>query len=371
MLPTIMLLTEIIIEKIKKEGPISFRDYMDIALYHNTLGYYNSEQNKIGKKGDYFTSPVLSSLFGEMIGRQIEEMWEILGKKSFTIIEYGAGTGALCFDILNYLKNNLPLYSQLNYCIIEKIAKMRELEKNILHEKVSWYNSITEIPDLNGCILSNELLDNFPVHKVIMKEELMEVFLDYHNDFIEVLKSANENLKNYLREQNIVLPKDYATEINLQAINWIKEIVENLKSGFVLTIDYGFPAKELYNYKRNTGTLVCFKNHEVNYSPYSNIGGQDITVHVNFSALNHWGKKYGLEFTGFTTQDHFLRSLGLINYLRKLELSAADENSKASIFQIHKLLLDMGNKFKILIQQKNVKSKKMLTGMQFSVPLES
>jgi SAM-dependent MidA family methyltransferase len=136
----------------------------------------------------------------------------------------------------------------------------------------------------------------------------------------------------------------------------------------VLTIDYGFPAEELYNTNRNTGTLVCFKDHQVNYDPYSNIGLQDITVHINFSALNHWGRKEGLELNGFTTQNHFLRSLGLMNYLRQMEISATDENSRASIFQIQKLLLDMGNKFKVLIQQKGVE-KKRLSGMQFSIPL--
>lgn len=359
-----MALSQVIIEKIKKEGPVSFRDFMEMALYYPSLGYYNSELNKIGKKGDYYTSPVLSALFGEMIGKQIEEMWFILDKKPFTIVEYGAGTGALCHDILNYLKNNTALYNELEYCIIEKSKMMQQQQKKLLQEKVAWFHSIKEIPEINGCILSNELLDNFAVHKVVMKDELMEVFVDYDNDFVEVLQPANESLQNYFFEQNIVLPEGYSTEVNLQAIDWINEIAANLKTGFVLTIDYGFPAQELYNLQRNTGTLVCFKNHEVNYLPYSNIGQQDITVHVNFSALNHWGKKMGLEYTGFTTQDHFLRSLGLMNYLRRIELENRD---KDSIFQIQKLLLDMGSKFKVLIQQKGLKTK-MLTGTQFSIP---
>ena len=362
-----MTLTDIIKQRIEKEGPIPFRDFMDMALYHPSIGYYNSEQNKIGKHGDYYTSPVLSSLFGEMIGKQIEEMWEILDKKPFTLIEYGAGTGALSFDILHYLKNNAELYDQLNYCIIEKSKMMQQQQEILLPEKVNWYHSINEIQGMNGCILSNEVLDNFPVHKVIMKDELMEVFVDFKNEFIEVLQPASEKLKDYLNELDIVLPLDYITEINLQAINWIKEIATSLKSGFVFTIDYGFPSGELYSIKRNAGTLVCYKNHEVNYLPYSNIGQQDITAHVNFSALNHWGKKYGLELNGFTTQDHFLRSLGLINYLRKLEGGNRDQDNDGFIFQIHKLLMDMGNKFKVLIQQKGIKNK-MLTGMQFSSP---
>jgi SAM-dependent MidA family methyltransferase len=365
-----MLLSEVIKEKIQKEGPLSFYDFMDLALYHPSLGYYNSDKNKIGKNGDYYTSPVLSSLFGAMIGTQIEEMWHMLDKKPFTVVEYGAGTGALCSDILGHLKKNSPLYDQLNYCIIEKSSTMRHQEQRLLHEKVSWHNSISEIPDLTGCVLSNELLDNFPVHKVMMKEELMEVFIDYDNGFVERLRPASKQLLDYFLQQNIVLPEGYSTEVNLQAIDWIIGIAANLKQGFVLTIDYGFTAGELYNASRSSGTLVCFKDHNVNYSPYSNVGQQDITVQVNFSALDHWGKKNGLELTGFTTQNHFLRSLGLMNYLRNLELSATDEKSRASIFQINKLLLDMGNKFKVLIQQKGVKSK-FLSGTQFSIPINT
>lgn len=362
-----MNLSEIVKHRIKMDGPISFRDFMDMALYYPGMGYYNSPLIKIGKQGDYYTSPVLSSLFGKMISKQIEEMWMLLDKKPFTIVEYGAGTGALCYDILNHLKNNPALYDQLNYCIIEKSEAMRQQEKKFLSEKVSWYHSINEISGITGCILSNELLDNFPVHRVIMKDGLMEVFVDYKNVFVEVLKPANEDLKNYLLEQNIALPKDYSTEINLQAIDWIKEIALNLKAGYVITIDYGFSGGEFYSSKRSSGTLVCYKGHEVNNSPYSDIGMQDITSHVNFSALANWGKKFGLGNNGFTTQANFLRSLGLMNYLRELEIERG-KNNEEIISQINKLLMDMGIKFKVLIQQKGAESE-MLTGMQFAQPL--
>ncbi|MEO8820760.1 MAG: SAM-dependent methyltransferase [Ginsengibacter sp.] len=362
-----MELSEILQAKIKKEGPLSFRNFMDMALYYPSLGYYNSEKNKIGKEGDFYTSPVLSSLFGEMIGKQIEEMWLLLDKKPFTLVEYGAGTGALCEDIIDYLKSNQALYQEFKYCIIEKSETMQKEQKLKLTEKVSWHHSISELSPVNGCILSNEILDNFPVHKVIMKSELMEVIVDYHSGFIEELRPANEILKNYFKEQNIDLPENYGTEINLQAIEWIKEISTNLNSGFVLTIDYGFSSDDLYSPKRNSGTLACYNNHNVNFSFYHDIGKQDITAHVNFSALNHWGKKYGLQFSGFTTQANFLRSLGLMNYLRKLELQDPQKNRNA-ILQIQKLLIDMGNKFKVLVQQKGVKSG-ALTGMQFADPL--
>jgi len=362
-----MELSDILKEKIKKEGPVSFRDFMEMALYYPALGYYNSERNKIGKDGDYYTSPVLGSLFGELIGKQVEEMWLLLDKKPFTIVEYGAGTGALCNVLLHYLQNNQRLYSELKYCIIEKSEAMKKRQKQILPPKVSWHDSITELAPISGCILSNEVLDNFPVHKVKMQNELMEVFVNYNNGFEELLKPANERLKNYLHEQDIILPENYCTEINLLAIDWIKDVASNLAAGFVLTIDYGFSSDDLYSAKRNSGTLICYKGHQVNSSPYSDIGKQDITAHVNFSALCYWGKKYDLQCSGFTTQAHFLRSLGLMNYLRKLELENP-ENNRDSVFQVHQLLMDMGNKFKVLIQQKNVQCK-MLTGLQFAMPL--
>ena len=362
-----MDVSDILKRKIKNEGPLSFRNFMEMALYYPKLGYYNTNRKKIGSDGDYYTSPVLSSLFGELIAKQIVEMWLILEKKPFTIVEYGAGTGALCIDILNYLQNNKPLYNDLKYCIIEKSEAMKNNQKRILPSKVSWHASIKEIAPVTGCILTNEVLDNFPVHKVKMKNELMEVFVNYDDGFEELLKPAGKKLKNYLRGQNIVLPENYSTEINLEAIGWIKDIASNLAEGFVLTIDYGFSSGDLYNSKRNSGTLICYKEHQATTSPYSNIGKQDITAHVNFSALSCWGKKYKLQCSGFTTQANFLRSLGLMNYLRKLECEFP-KNNRSYIFQVQKLLMDMGNKFKVLIQQKGVNNKR-LTGMQFAVPL--
>ena len=299
-----------------------------------------------------------------MIGRQLEEMWSILDKDPITIVEYGAGTGALCFEILLYLKKNAALYQQLKYCIIEKSAVMKQKEQKLLNEKVEWINDIHEIPEITGCVLSNEVVDNFSVNLVIMQDELMEVFVDYKNEFVEVLRPATDELKNYLTEQNIHLPTGYRTELNIQALEWIREIAANLKRGFVITIDYGFPCKELYDEKRNLGTLACYYQHCVSDLPYCNIGLQDITAHVNFSALNSWGKQYGLECTGFCNQNYFLRSLGLANYLRKKEMEST-HNNKEFFFQGNKLLMEMGNKFKVLIQQKGIKSK-TLTGMQFS-----
>lgn len=355
-----MSLTEIIIQKIKEEGPISFHDFMEMALYYPGLGYYSSSLEKIGKKGDFYTSSSLTPVFGAMVAKQIEEMWTILGEKRFTIVEYGAGTGLLCLDILNYLKSNKELYDQLSYCIIEKSEELRKTQKNNLPEKVRWYNNIREIGEIRGCVLSNELLDNFAVHQVVMEDILMEVFVDYQNDLIEILKPASNSLTNYFSELGVHLPKGFRTEINIEAIRWIEEIASALKSGFLITIDYGYSSTELYRPSRHCGTLLCYHNHQVNDFPYQNIGQQDITSHVNFTALCHWGFKNGLICGGLISQGQFLLSLGFRDHLIKTAEPGKNmfEAARKASLITHTLLMDMGTKFKVLIQQKGITNRK-------------
>lgn len=360
-----MDLTQIITQKIQNSGPISFHDFMEMALYYPDLGYYTSEKKKIGREGDFYTSPVLSNLFGQMLGKQLTEMWTNMGKGLFTIVEYGAGTGALCFDILENIKTNEEFYNSVEYYIIEKGTNLKFLQQEKLTEKVKWIDDISEISGFSGCVVSNEVLDNFSVHLVEMKEELMEVFVDNKNGFQEILQPANEELKNYLAVQNISLTDGYRTEINLEAKKWIHDISKNLSKGYVLTIDYGYTAREYYSPDRKAGTLACFYQHTVSGDLYKNIGQQDITAHVNFTALTIWGKKYGLDFTGYCNQNYFLRSLGLGGFLRDLEMNTPIED-RNSLFQLNQLLMDMGHKFKVLIQQKGI-DKKPLTGMQFSM----
>jgi SAM-dependent MidA family methyltransferase len=373
-----MSLAELIIGKIREEGPVSFRDFMEISLYHPGSGYYHTDREKIGKSGDFYTSPYLGSLFGDMIARQLEEMWIQTGKTAFALVEYGAGTGFLCRDILRALRPNSELYDRLHYYIIEKSAFMREKERSILQdaggsgllEKVSWLENIGDIPPVTGCILSNELIDNFSVHRVVMEDQLMEVFVDYDGSFTELLRPAGQALKDYLDELQVALPGGFRTEINLEATTWIKEISQALKKGFVLTIDYGYPSSDLYNRDRHSGTLACYHRHHVNDCPYDHIGEQDITAHVNFSALQHWGRRYGLQTCGFTNQAHFMRALGLAGHIRQLEerqgAAAMGETEKA--FLIKTLLMDMGSRFKILVQQKGMQ-RPWLSGLRFSAQL--
>lgn len=361
-------LKEIIVEKIRQQGPVSFRDFMEMALYYPGLGYYTSGKEKIGDNGDYYTSPWLTSIFGEMIAKQFEEMWKILGRKNFTIVEYGGGNGMLCRDIIQQLEKNNDLHDKLRYRIIEKKERIPGDQQLNFSGKLSWHESLDDMPIFDGVILSNELVDNFSINQVVMQEELMEVFVDYKNDgFIELLQPASAVLKDYLAQLGIALPKGFRTEINLQAIDWIKNIARRLHKGFVVTIDYGYSSTDLYNANRSKGTLVCYHQHAINYCPYINIGEQDITTHVNFSALNHWGTKSGLQYNGFTNQAHFLLGLGLTEHINKKE-QISKNNFKTNTNQallLHTFLSDIGRKFKVLIQNKGIPKPK-LSGLQFS-----
>jgi SAM-dependent MidA family methyltransferase len=362
-----MELTEIIQQRIRKEGPISFHNFMEMALYHPEQGYYMAPQDKIGKNGDFYTSSSLGPVFGAMIGRQLEEMWRLTGGDEFTVVEYGAGTGILCHDILDYLKDNSGLYNRLRYAIIEKSPAMREMEKTHLREKVDWYDSIQDLSGITGCILSNELVDNFPVHQVVMEDELMEVFVDDQDGFVELLRPASQAIRDYLADLNVILPKGFRAEINLEATQWIAAISSCLKKGYVMTIDYGYSSESLYQPCRSQGTLLCYHQHHINDQPYQQVGKQDITAHVNFSALCHWGLRNGLACCGLTSQAQFLLTLGFKEYLRK---NAAGNGNIAQIavqevMLTHTLLVDMGSKFKVLIQQKGMRDAE-LSGLKFT-----
>jgi SAM-dependent MidA family methyltransferase len=365
-----MSLSQIIIDRIQNEGPIPFHDFMEMSLYHQDYGYYSTSRARVGKEGDFYTSPCISSLFGEMIARQLEEMWYWLGRQPFSIIEYGAGTGLLCRDILQSLQKNAALYVDVQYHIVEKTGALSSYERASLSDKVTWHEDITTVPSIVGCVLSNELIDNFSVHQVVMQEELMEVYVDYDNGFIECLQPAPDALKGYFRELGVQLPSGFRTEINLQAIDWIGRVAGVLKKGFVLTIDYGFPSRLLYDRHRSQGTLVCYHRHTINDSPYSHIGEQDITTHVNFSALCHWGSVNGLELGGYTNQAYFLQGLGLAAHLKEMEdkgeMRQWSDSEKLSL--IRTLLMDMGNKFNVLIQYKGLR-KPLLSGMRFPQPI--
>lgn len=372
-------LQEILKQRISASGKITFAEFMDIALYHPIYGYYSSKSIKIGKRGDYYTSPSVHPVFGELICRQIEEMWNIAGAEDFSIVEMGAGDGTLCHDILACAKREYPsFYRVLRYLIIEESKYMREIQRErldevgLLNEKVLWvdYSDPVFEKGISGCFLSNELIDAFPVHIVEKRGVgVKEVFVDFYgNAFREVLDSpSTTEIQKYFSRLGIGLEEGQRAEVNLRALHWMRWISKALNRGFVLTIDYGYPAEEIYAPHRGRGTLLCYHRHRVSEDPFLNIGEQDMTSHVDFTTLMMIGEEVGLRLAGFTDQMHFLFGIGILAKIEAMGGSASTETEALlGRLLIKKLILPgrMGDIFKVLIQYKGLEEKPDLSGLK-------
>ncbi|MCT7991087.1 class I SAM-dependent methyltransferase [Laspinema olomoucense] len=332
------LLTQIIQEKIQQhpQRQITFADYMELALYHPQYGYYAANVGKIGAQGDFMTSPHLGADFGEMLAVQFIEIWEILGHPTpFHLVEMGAGQGLIAADVIKYLyRHNRDCFAATEYLIIEQSPAMRQLQQQQFSKLssnganlrwVTWEE--IEKDSITGCFFSNELIDAFPVHQIqVAGEKLQEIYITTSDKIPESPEASpfqeitgelsTPKLTEYFQWIDIDItgkpyPDGYRTEVNLAALDWVRQVSEKLKQGYVLTIDYGYPAHRYYTPTRHQGTLQCYYQHRYHNNPYILIGEQDITAHVDFTALERFGESWGLEKLGFTQQAMFLMALGL------------------------------------------------------------
>ena len=315
-------LVELLRRRIDAEGAISFHDFMETALYHPQHGYYAARQ-PMGREGDYLTSPEVHSIFGALVAKQLAQLWELMGRpQHFDVAEQGAGTGRLARDILRWTANNAPEFSDaLCYRIVEVSATLRRRQEETLAKlqaepveaaSVQWLQELPE--EIEGCLLSNELIDSFPVHRVVHQDgQLMELYVSYRDGRFEEQTGplSTERIGRYFDDLGLSPGEGCAAEVNLRAIEWMAEAARALRRGFVLTFDYGYPAKELYAPWRRDGTLLCFYRHNPSSDPYARIGKQDMTAHVDFTTLIQAGEAHGLERAGFTTQARFLAELGI------------------------------------------------------------
>lgn len=367
-------LVHLIQEEIKQNGPISFAHFMALALYHPEYGYYSSSGEKIGWEGDFYTSSVVHPIFGELVAKQLIQMAEVLGNSPFTIVEVGAGLGSFCHDILKTIKKEQPdLYERCRYVILEKSGFLREKQKEQLSplfpDHLSWSDQIPK--QLTGVVLSNELLDAFPVHRLTLGEGMIrEIYVDLkEKEFIEILKEPSRpELIARVAQLELPLDKYYQMEINLKAQEWIASVGEALSKGFVLSIDYGYPAEELYHPRKPNGTFLCYHKHKTNEMPYEHIGEQDMTAHVDFTLITESGEKAGLKPLGLTDQMHFLMGLGIAQRMEAPAQKMYESEKARKTFLAMKQLMDpneMGKTFKVLIQAKDISDTIKLDGLQF------
>ena len=301
--------------------------------------YYASPRNPIGREGDFYTSADLDPIFGKLLAKQFAQWASHFD--SFSILELGAGKGVLARDILDHCR--------FPYMILERSPAMRARQERLLKGyNVTW---IDELPHaFRGCIFSNEFFDALPVHRVVQRDAVREIFIDERFREIEGDLSATVGAV-YGRGHRPRLQWGQCSEINLEAREWIRHIGASLARGYHVAIDYGYPADEFYAQPR--GTLMCYWQHQAVEDPYARIGEQDITAHVNFSDLMNAGNECGLETLRFTTQMDYLVGLGILEEIERLA-TAGDAASMQRLVKIKKLILpdSMGQRFKALVQTK-------------------
>ncbi|MQF98839.1 MAG: hypothetical protein FI729_04880 [SAR202 cluster bacterium] len=344
-----------IIDTIKRKGKITFAEFMGLALFSKKGGYYYS--NKNFHQRDYFTSPLSHPVFGALISVQLKEVWDIMGKpKKFPVIELGAGSGVLGRDIVRFISKNEPrFFESIRYFSVDyQPSRDPFLGINFFKSDSHPFQNVA------GCIISNELLDSFPVHRFVRDESgFKEIYVDLEgDDFVEIIDEiSTTNIENILSGYNI--EEGLYGEVNLYMQDWVKSLSNILKQGLILTVDYGDTAELLYTIGRKYGTLNCYYDHMVTDNPYKNIGDQDITAHVDFSALIALGENNGLSTAGFTTQKKFLRNLGFQQFVGALSRSdigqAAMDANRYGMMELVKTG-HMGD-FKVLAQTKGLENR--------------
>ncbi|MDY0184831.1 MAG: SAM-dependent methyltransferase [Desulfuromonadaceae bacterium] len=364
------MLHTFILEQIRRQGDagLSFADFMQQCLYHPSYGYYMQQRERIGKKGDFYTSSSVHHVFGVLLARQLAQMFEILAMPDFTIVEQGAGEGHLALDVLDELKRREPeVYAALDYCIVEISPDNRTRQAHLLaeHECVRWA-TLEQLKSVRGCFISNELVDAFPVH-VVEKHagKLYEVrVIEDDGAFVEKLFPAAAALRMHFDSLGVEPVEGNRAELCPDAATWMQQVAEILERGFVITVDYGYPAAELYAPFRLNGTLMCYAQHTTNENPYQNVGQQDITAHVDFTLLEQTGARAGLVPLYFGEQYRFLMGLGFVEELMRLQAQTTDPGAAMALRMTLKNLIvpdsGMGDTFKVLIQGRGVGEPELL-----------
>jgi SAM-dependent MidA family methyltransferase len=349
---------------------------MDLALYHTTLGYYARAAQRSGRAGDFFTSVDVGPVFGDLLAVQIAEMAALLGEpestvargagsraSSFDLVEAGAGNGRLSADILRALsRRDHQLYRRVRLHLVEASPTARAAQLVTLADVGDRLSSSGDSapPSFEGVLVANELLDALPTHAVVMRTEgLREVYVDCRGDRLITREGppSTPELTAHLDRLGVALEPGWRAEINLRAVSWIRDVARRLSRGFMILIDYGHDARELYSATHSGGTLTAFARHTTEGQAASadrppwlaNPGEQDITAHVDFTSVRQAAEEEGLTALGYLDQTYFV--LGLLE-------TSADDLDLATLedrLALKTLMMPggLGSTHKLLILAKN------------------
>jgi SAM-dependent MidA family methyltransferase len=379
----------VIADIVRERGQLTVAAFMDLALYHPELGYYARAARRSGRAGDFFTSVDVGPLFGELLDIQVAEMAGILESRSpisaFDLVEGGAGNGRLAGDVLRAMARNHPaLLERVRLTLVDASPVARAAQAETLRGIFDRpFASSAEPPDgIEGVVFANELLDAFPVHQVVMRKEgLREVYVcgadlrraDLSGPTLPQLTTiegppSTPALAEYLNRLHVVLEPGWRAEINLRAVEWTRDIAQRLRRGFLVLIDYGHEARDLYSASHSAGTLTSFMRHTSGTPAgddsvpgwLDHAGEQDITAHVDFTSVRAAAEAEGLTTIGFLDQTYFI--LGLIGASRPTLSGSAAETDRMPDFRerlaLKTLLMPggLGSTMKVLILGKDVGS---------------
>jgi SAM-dependent MidA family methyltransferase len=351
-------LLPILLSTIRARGPITFAEFMELALYHPDHGYYGAAAQRSGRGGDFFTSVDVGPLFGEMIAVQLEEMWRILrgaGADTFDLVEAGAGNGRLSRDILDAAAvHHRDLYDCLQLTLVERSAAARAQQPHVLgHHAVRLREQLAGLPPpgtVAGVILANELLDALPVHVITMTSGgLREILVaEREGTLVEVEAPPSDSaISAYLARSGASLPAGVRAEAGLEAERWVERAGRALDRGFLLLFDYGHEAAELFSPTHAAGTLMAYRAHAAHGGdPLRDPGARDLTAHVNLTAVSAAAARAGLQAAGAVDQMYFLTALGITDRLEP----AASRDAIARRLAAKSLLIPggLGSTIKVL-----------------------
>ena len=365
-------------EEIRQRGPLPFSRYMEMCLYHPELGYYAAHTQQFGKAGDFYTSSDVHAVFGRLLARQFEEMWRALGSPAaLQIVELGPGRGLFAQDVLEWSEKKFPeFFRPVRYLLVEASPALRQrlaeiLARHIQAGKAGIYSSIEKLPKqfpAPTIVFANEFFDALPVEVVSDGGELR--IACEQGGFVESFVPATAATLEFLDRYSVHPEAGERVEAAPAAQQHMRAIANRIGSGFVIVIDYGYTREEQLA-GRHRGTVTAFRRHAISASPYQAPGEQDITAHVNFTALQAAAAEGGMEPLALLTQAQFLMGIGEANQFADAfaDTMLPQEQAKVALQLKHLVTpVGMGESFHVLLMSKAVDaaSAQGLSGLKFA-----